>query len=107
MRDFALRTTINISVFIFYYYFQLDDFKMGNGKALVLSHSLIFLTGFAFGKYVDHAELMTYRDAHASFADRWRRRAGNSALGVLALGTIGLFIRVSSRGSSTTTSSGM
>ena len=80
---------------------------MRNGKTLVVSHSVIFLTGFAFGKYVDHAELMNYRDAHESFADRWRRRAGNTALGVLALGTIGLFIRVSSRGTSTAASHGM
>jgi hypothetical protein len=61
------------------------------------SHAVVFLAGFALGKYVDHGELMTYRDSHESFSARWRRWAGNGAIAVMAIGTISLFVRVSSR----------
>ena len=71
---------------------------MAQGKALMTSHALVFFAGFALGKYVDHEELMTYREAHESFGGRWRRRAGNVAIGVFALGTIGMVARLTSRG---------
>eukprot|EP00978_Attheya_sp_CCMP212_P000367 scaffold741_cov41-Attheya_sp.AAC.3 len=61
---------------------------MGGGKALVISHLLVFLAGFGLGKYVDYGELATYRDIHESSIGKWRRRAGNAALGVFSLGTI-------------------
>jgi hypothetical protein len=61
------------------------------------SHAVVFLAGFAFGKYIDHGELMNYRDSHESFDARWRRRAGTGAIAVMAIGTISFFVRVSSR----------
>jgi hypothetical protein len=70
---------------------------MGSGKALVLSHSLVFLAGVVAGKFVDYEELATYRDLHESFAGKWRRRAGTAALGVFSLGTIVFLVRVSTR----------
>ena len=76
---------------------------MGSAKNLAISHSFVFLAGFAVGKYVDHEELMTYREANENFIDRFRRRAGNAAIGIVAIGTIGLLFRVTSRGSSKVT----
>eukprot|EP00980_Cylindrotheca_fusiformis_P004663 scaffold991_cov128-Cylindrotheca_fusiformis.AAC.35 len=71
--------------------------NMGREKALVTSHAVVFLLGFALGKYVDHEELMLYRDSHESFGTRWRRRAGNAALATMAIGTITVFVKFSSR----------
>ena len=65
------------------------------GKAL--SHSLVFLTGFALGKWVDYGELATYREIHESPLGKWRRRAGNVAIGAFGLGTIAFLIRTTTR----------
>lgn len=72
---------------------------MASGKALVTSHAVFFVAGFAVGKLVDHEELMTYRDAHEGFGARWRRRAGNAALGVAVLGAMTVVLKVASRSS--------
>ena len=69
-------------------------------KKLLISHSLVFLTGFALGKYVDSEELATYREAHESVMGRWRRRAGNAVLVAMSLGTVGFLVRISTRASS-------
>ncbi|CAJ1962342.1 unnamed protein product [Cylindrotheca closterium] len=69
------------------------------GKSLVTSHGVFFVAGFALGKYVDHEELMNYRDAHEGFGSRWRRRAGNAALGVAVLGAMTVVLKVTSRSS--------
>ena len=72
---------------------------MASGKALLTSHAVFFLGGFVLGKMIDHEELMTYREAHEGFGARWRLRAGNAALGVMALGTMSVLLSVSSRSS--------
>ena len=64
-----------------------------SGKSLFFSHSLVFLAGFAAGKLVDHDELSSYRVEHESFMARFRRRAGNVAIGAVSLGAIVLFMR--------------
>jgi hypothetical protein len=74
---------------------------MGNGKVLATSHTLVFLAGLAVGKYIDHDELSTYREAHESLGGKWRRRAGNAAIGVIALGTISMVLKVSSKSTPT------
>lgn len=67
---------------------------MANGKALLLSHSLVFLAGFAAGKLIDYEELATYREAHEGFVARWRRRAGTAGLSILAAGTLVMVVRM-------------
>ena len=64
-----------------------------SGQTLLLSHSLVFVTGFAVGKFVDYEELSSYRDQHESTMARFRRRAGNICIGVLTLGAIAFVMR--------------
>jgi hypothetical protein len=69
-----------------------------SGKTLALSHSLVFLAGFAAGKFLDSEELSQYRDMHESTTAKFRRRAGNVAIGVLSLGTMVYVFRVATGG---------
>ena len=63
-------------------------------RALILSHTLVFAAGFAAGKTINADELNTYREIHESSFTRLKRQASHLGLGVLALGTIILVVRV-------------
>ena len=72
---------------------------MTTGKTLAISHSLMFVIGFAFGKYIDHEELATYRELHESTWAKWRRRAGTATMGILLLGTTVMLVQGTGGGS--------
>ena len=57
-------------------------------KALLISHSIVFVAGFASGKLVDYEELSSYRQQNESFLARFRRKAGNVAVALVAIGTV-------------------
>ena len=75
------------------------------GKGLILSHTLFLAAGFALGKYVDYQELAFYREQHESGISKLRRRLGSAALGVGALGTLLVVLKVSSRSTSSSSTS--
>mmetsp|Transcript_2752 Transcript_2752/g.7671 ORF Transcript_2752/g.7671 Transcript_2752/m.7671 type:complete len:91 (+) Transcript_2752:214-486(+) len=58
---------------------------MVSAKSLFLSHSFVFLAGFAAGKMMDYEELAGYRERHESFIVKWRRRLGSVAIGAAVL----------------------
>jgi hypothetical protein len=70
---------------------------MANGKKLFISHSLVFLVGFAAAKYTDYDELSNYRDAHEGLYAKCRRRAGSIGIGALVLGTVVVAVRVAAK----------
>jgi hypothetical protein len=74
---------------------------MTNGKRLFITHSLVFLVGFAAAKYTDYDELSVYRDAHEGFYAKWRRRAGSVGIGALVLGTVVVAVRVATKSTKT------
>jgi hypothetical protein len=67
---------------------------MANTRALLLSHTIIFVAGFAAGKFIDYSELKTYRELHEGTSGKIRRWAGNIALGALAVGTLLVSFRI-------------
>ncbi len=72
---------------------------MGRNQALLASHTLAFLFGFAAAKLYDRDELNTYRDAYEKPMERFRRYAGNAAFGAVGLGTLFVVMKISSMGS--------
>jgi hypothetical protein len=66
-------------------------------RALLASHTLAFVAGFAAGKLINQDELEMYRSAHESSLTRAKRRASAVGLGILALGSIIVIVRVTSR----------
>jgi hypothetical protein len=66
---------------------------MANIRALLLSHTAMFLIGFGAGKFIDYSELKTYRELHEGTSGKVRRWAGNIALGALAMGTLLVSLR--------------
>ena len=77
---------------------------MATVKRLAITHSLVFVAGFAIGKYIDYDELSTYRELHESTMSRWRRRAGTTAIGVLCIGTTIMLIKATNKLSSSSSS---
>lgn len=78
---------------------------MSRGKAMVMSHTIVFLLGVAAAKLYDRDELNSYRDAYEKPMQKLRRYAGNAAIGTVTLGSLWLAVRVVSRGKSTDTES--
>ena len=74
---------------------------MANGKKLLMTHSLVFLVGFAAAKFTDYDELSNYRDAHEGLYAKWRRRAGSVGIGALVLGTVVVAVRVATKSTKT------
>lgn len=66
-------------------------------RNLLISHGIVFLGGFALGKYIDKEELDMYRDLHESSFARFRRRAGQAAIAVLCFGGIIVVARSAGR----------
>jgi hypothetical protein len=77
---------------------------MGRVEKLVVSHSLVFLAGFAAGKLYDRDELNSYRAAHEKPMEKFRRYSGNAIVGLVGLGTMYVIVKLSSRGGGTTES---
>lgn len=74
---------------------------MTNGKKSLISHSLVFLVGFAAAKYTDYDELSNYRDAHEGSYAKWRRRAGSVGIGALVLATVVVAVRAATKSTKT------
>jgi hypothetical protein len=64
-------------------------------RALLLSHTVFFVAGFAVGKLIDRDELETYRAIHETGFTKFRRMAEKVALGMLAIGTVIVAVRAS------------
>jgi hypothetical protein len=58
---------------------------MGRTEALIASHALFFVAGFACGKLYDRDELTSYRSAYEKPMEKFRRYAGNAVLGAAGL----------------------
>ena len=71
-----------------------------SAKTLIISHSTIFVAGFALGKFIDYEELKTYRGANESFVAKWRRRIGTAGMGLAAVSVIAYAVKISSRSAS-------
>ena len=63
-------------------------------RTLLFSHAFVFVAGFAAGKLVNNDELETYRALHESGFSKFRRAAEKVALGMLAVGTLIVAVRV-------------
>lgn len=68
---------------------------MGRNQALLASHTLAFLLGFATAKLYDGDELNSYRNAYEKPMGRFRRYAGNATIGALGLGTLYVVVKIS------------
>ena len=62
-------------------------------RNMAISHGFVFLGGFVLGKYIDKEELNMYRELHESSFARFRRRAGQVAIGILCFGGLITIIR--------------
>eukprot|EP00536_Pseudo-nitzschia_multiseries_P007595 jgi/Psemu1/305051/fgenesh1_kg.180_\ len=67
---------------------------MSRTKAMLISHSVVFLLGVTAAKLYDRDELQSYRGAYEKPMQRFRRWAGNAAMGTVALGSLWIAIRV-------------
>jgi Ni/Fe-hydrogenase subunit HybB-like protein len=65
-----------------------------NTRALLVSHTIFFVAGFAAGKLIDRDELEIYRSIHETGFTKFRRTAERVALGILALGTVIIAVRI-------------
>jgi hypothetical protein len=72
-------------------------------RTLVATHIISFVVGFAAGKYIDHDELSQYRQLHESSWTRFERRLARGVLGLGALGTVAIIVRLTFAMSSTST----
>jgi hypothetical protein len=68
-----------------------------SSRALFFSHGVVFIGGFALGKMINQDELEAYRSIHESSITKFRRNATTVAFGVLAIGTLYVVIRATSR----------
>lgn len=66
-----------------------------NVRALLLSHTVVFVAGFAAGQLINRDELEIYRAIHETGFTKFRRAAEKVALGMLALGTVIVAVRAS------------
>lgn len=66
-------------------------------RALFFSHGVMFIGGFALGKMINQDELEAYRSIHESSVTKFRRNATTVAFSVLAVGTLYIVIRATSR----------
>ena len=66
-------------------------------RALFFSHGVVFIGGFALGKMINQDELEAYRSIHESSVTKFRRNATTVAFSVLAMGTLYIVIRATSR----------
>jgi hypothetical protein len=74
---------------------ELTIIMTANARALILSHVVVFVAGFAAGKLMDKDELEMYRSLHESSFTKFRKLAEKVALGMLAMGTLIVAVRAS------------
>ena len=67
---------------------------------MVMSHTVIFLLGVACAKLYDRDELNSYRGAYEKPMQKFRRFAGNAAMGTVTLGSLWLAVNIVTRGKS-------
>ena len=65
---------------------------------MIVSHSVVFLLGLTAAKLYDRDELNSYRGAYEKPMQRFRRWAGNAAMGTVALGSLWVALAVAGRG---------
>jgi len=68
-----------------------------NARALLFSHVSIFIAGFSTCWLLNRDELLTYRAAHESTANKFRRIVANVAIGALAIGSVIVAARMGGR----------
>jgi hypothetical protein len=66
-------------------------------QILVGSHLVFFVAGVAVGKFIDYDELSNYRSHHESTMTRFKRRAGQLGMAVVAVGTIAAIFKIATR----------
>ena len=71
---------------------------MSRGKAMVISHTVVFLLGVTAAKLYDYDELNSYRHSYEKPMQKFRRWTGHAAIGTVALGSLWLTIKVVARG---------
>ena len=77
---------------------------MSRGKAMVISHTVVFLFGAACMKMYDRDELNSYRGAYEKPMQKFRRYAGNLAIGTITLGSLVVAFKMSGAGGKGTAS---
>ena len=71
---------------------------MSPGKAMVISHTVVFLLGVTAAKLYDYDELNSYRHSYEKPMQKFRRWTGHAAIGTIALGSLWLTIKLVARG---------
>ena len=71
---------------------------MAPARALLISHVVVFVAGFAIGKKIDSDELEAYRSINESDFARLRRNLGTAVLGLGAAGAVGTVVVLVLRG---------
>jgi len=71
---------------------------MSRGQGLIITHTFVFLLGVTCAKLYDRDELLGYRGAYEKPIIRFRRYAGNLAMGTVALGSLWLTFKLTTRG---------
>jgi len=71
---------------------------MSRGKDLIITHTVVFLLGVTCAKLYDRDELSGYRSAYEKPTIKFRRHAGNLAMGTVALGSLWLMFKLTTRG---------
>jgi hypothetical protein len=71
---------------------------MSRGKAMVISHTVVFLLGVTAAKLYDYDELNSYRHSYEKPMQKFRRWSGHAAIGTVALGSLWLTIKLVARG---------
>mmetsp|Transcript_13271 Transcript_13271/g.31007 ORF Transcript_13271/g.31007 Transcript_13271/m.31007 type:complete len:85 (+) Transcript_13271:344-598(+) len=79
---------------------------MSRAKAMLISHSVVFLLGVTAAKLHDRDELQSYRGAYEKPMQRFRRWAGNAAMGTVALGSLWVALNVVGGGDKKATAKG-
>ena len=72
----------------------------GRGRTIQIllgSHTIVFLAGFVAGKYIDYDELQQYRSNYESTSTRFKRKAGQLGIAVLAIGTVAAVVKIATR----------
>jgi hypothetical protein len=57
-------------------------------KALVISHGMVFVVGFAAGKLINQDELDKFRALNDSASARFMRKAQNVMFGMVLMGSV-------------------
>jgi len=67
-------------------------------RTVIASHAAAFAVGFVVGKSVNADELELYREANESTVMRIKRKVATVGLGIAAIGTVALIVRIGTMG---------